>query len=40
MMNTRSFYKHISHDWNEPLVTWSFRAEGRSEISVTSVRPL
>jgi molecular chaperone HtpG len=25
------FYKHISHDWNEPLVTWSFRAEGRSE---------
>src|SRR5947199_1341924 len=25
------FYKHISHDWNEPLETWSFRAEGRSE---------
>jgi molecular chaperone HtpG len=25
------FYKHISHDWNEPLATWSFRAEGRSE---------
>jgi len=27
----KEFYKHISHDWNEPLVTWSFRAEGRSE---------
>ncbi len=27
----REFYKHISHDWNEPMKTWSFRAEGRSE---------
>jgi molecular chaperone HtpG len=27
----KEFYKHISHDWNEPMVTWSFRAEGRSE---------
>jgi molecular chaperone HtpG len=27
----QEFYKHISHDWNEPLLTWSFRAEGRSE---------
>src|SRR5262245_28059342 len=27
----KEFYKHISHDWNDPLVTWSFRAEGRSE---------
>jgi molecular chaperone HtpG len=27
----KEFYKHISHDWNEPLKTWSFRAEGRSE---------
>jgi molecular chaperone HtpG len=27
----KEFYKHISHDWNEPLATWSFRAEGRSE---------
>ena len=25
------FYKHISHDWTEPMETWSFRAEGRSE---------
>jgi molecular chaperone HtpG len=25
------FYKHISHDWNEPMKFWSFRAEGRSE---------
>jgi len=27
----KEFYKHISHDWNEPLKTWSFRAEGRTE---------
>src|SRR5438876_8023585 len=27
----KEFYKHISHDWNEPMRTWSFRAEGRSE---------
>src|SRR5215813_4921926 len=27
----KEFYKHISHDWNEPLKFWSFRAEGRSE---------
>jgi molecular chaperone HtpG len=27
----KEFYKHISHDWNEPMTTWSFRAEGRSE---------
>ena len=27
----KEFYKHISHDWNEPLKIWSFRAEGRSE---------
>src|SRR5437867_2485221 len=27
----KEFYKHISHDWNEPLVTWSFRAEAHSE---------
>lgn len=27
----KEFYKHISHDWNEPLKSWSFRAEGRSE---------
>jgi molecular chaperone HtpG len=27
----KEFYKHISHDWNEPMQTWSFRAEGRSE---------
>ncbi len=25
------FYKHISHDWNEPLDTLSLRAEGRIE---------
>src|SRR5688572_8359773 len=27
----KEFYKHISHDWNEPMHFWSFRAEGRSE---------
>jgi molecular chaperone HtpG len=27
----KEFYKHISHDWNEPMRFWSFRAEGRSE---------
>jgi molecular chaperone HtpG len=27
----KEFYKHISHDWNEPMKTWSFRAEGRTE---------
>jgi molecular chaperone HtpG len=27
----KEFYKHISHDWNEPMRIWSFRAEGRSE---------
>jgi len=27
----KEFYKHISHDWNEPMRNWSFRAEGRSE---------
>ncbi len=25
------FYKHISHDWNEPLTHLSFKAEGRIE---------
>src|SRR5262249_61402819 len=27
----KEFYKRISHDWNEPMKFWSFRAEGRSE---------
>lgn len=27
----KEFYKHIAHDWNEPMKFWSFRAEGRSE---------
>ncbi|MGQ4807517.1 Chaperone protein HtpG [Candidatus Entotheonellaceae bacterium PAL068K] len=26
------FYKHISHDWNEPLKTMAFKAEGRFEF--------
>jgi molecular chaperone HtpG len=35
----KEFYKHISHDWNEPLVTWSFRAEGRSEYQALMFIP-
>ncbi|HET9227378.1 MAG TPA: molecular chaperone HtpG [Thermoanaerobaculia bacterium] len=27
----KEFYRHISHDWNEPLKVISFRAEGRIE---------
>ncbi len=27
----KEFYKHISHDWNEPMRHFSFRAEGRIE---------
>jgi molecular chaperone HtpG len=27
------FYKHISHDWNEPLLRLSFKAEGRWEYA-------
>jgi molecular chaperone HtpG len=27
----KEFYRHISHDWNEPLKVVSFRAEGRIE---------
>jgi molecular chaperone HtpG len=33
------FYKHISHDWNEPLKFWSFRAEGRSEYQALLYAP-
>jgi len=29
----KEFYKHISHDWNEPMKSWSFRAEGRTEYN-------
>ena len=27
----KEFYKHISHDWNEPLKVFSYKAEGRVE---------
>jgi molecular chaperone HtpG len=27
----KEFYKHVSHDWNEPLKHFSFKAEGRIE---------
>jgi molecular chaperone HtpG len=33
------FYKHISHDWNEPMRFWSFRAEGRSEYQALLYAP-
>lgn len=36
----KEFYKHISHDWNEPMRTWSFRAEGRSEYQALLFVPL
>ena len=35
----KEFYKHISHDWNEPLRFWSFRAEGRSEYQALLYAP-
>jgi len=35
----KEFYKHISHDWNEPLKFWSFRAEGRSEYHALLYAP-
>jgi molecular chaperone HtpG len=35
----KEFYKHISHDWNEPLRYWSFRAEGRSEYQALLYAP-
>jgi molecular chaperone HtpG len=35
----KEFYKHISHDWNEPMRSWSFRAEGRSEYQALLYAP-
>jgi molecular chaperone HtpG len=35
----KEFYKHISHDWNEPMRYWSFRAEGRSEYQALLYAP-
>jgi molecular chaperone HtpG len=35
----KEFYKHISHDWNEPLKYWSFRAEGRAEYQALLYAP-
>ena len=35
----KEFYKHISHDWNEPMCYWSFRAEGRSEYQALLYAP-
>jgi len=35
----KEFYKHISHDWNEPMHFWSFRAEGRSEYQALLYAP-
>ena len=33
------FYKHISHDWNPPLKTLNFRAEGRFEFQALVFLP-
>src|SRR5262245_9933018 len=35
----KEFYKHVSHDWNEPMKFWSFRAEGRSEYQALLYAP-
>ena len=35
----REFYKHVSHDWNEPLRHFSFRAEGRIEYQALLYLP-
>jgi len=35
----KEFYKHISHDWNEPMRFWSLRAEGRSEYQALLYAP-
>jgi molecular chaperone HtpG len=35
----KEFYKHISHDWNEPMRHWSFRAEGRTEHTALLYAP-
>ncbi len=35
----KEFYKHISHDWNEPLTHFSFRAEGRIEYQALLYLP-
>jgi molecular chaperone HtpG len=35
----KEFYKHISHDWNEPMQWWSFRAEGRTEHTALIYAP-
>ena len=33
------FYKHVSHDWNEPLKQFSFKAEGRIEYQALLYLP-
>ena len=33
------FYKHVSHDWNPPLKTLSFKAEGRFEFQALVFLP-
>ncbi len=35
----KEFYKHISHDWNEPLKHFSFKAEGRIEYQALLYMP-
>ncbi len=35
----KEFYKHISHDWNDPLKHLSFRAEGRIEYQALLYLP-
>ncbi|HEX5720431.1 MAG TPA: molecular chaperone HtpG [Thermoanaerobaculia bacterium] len=35
----KEFYRHISHDWNEPMKVISFRAEGRIEYQALLFMP-
>ena len=35
----KEFYKHVSHDWNEPLKHFSFKAEGRIEYQALLYLP-
>ncbi len=35
----KEFYKHVSHDWNEPLKHFAFKAEGRIEYQALLYLP-
>lgn len=35
----KEFYKHLSHDWHEPLRTWPYKAEGINEYQALVFLP-